>query len=98
MVNVDNIRGFRPPYVWVKTFVFLPIMGRASTDRCFLYAYYGNPRMEILQEQLRKLPHGAVFLCHAKENTRQRRVLERVEAVFRQDGYAVTMFPMEQVV
>jgi hypothetical protein len=22
-VNVEKIRGFRPPYVWAKTFVFL---------------------------------------------------------------------------
>jgi hypothetical protein len=22
-VNVDKIRGFRPPYVWMKPFVFL---------------------------------------------------------------------------
>src|SRR5882724_13314725 len=23
---MDKIRGFRPPYVWMKTFVFLPII------------------------------------------------------------------------
>ena len=42
-VNVDKIRGFRPPYVWTKTFVFLLTLDRESTDRCFLYACYGNP-------------------------------------------------------
>jgi hypothetical protein len=43
-VNVDKIRGFRPPYMWMKTFVFFLTIGRKSTDRCFLYACYGNPR------------------------------------------------------
>ena len=42
-VNVDKIRGFRPPYVWAKTFVLLLTLDRESTDRCFLYACYGNP-------------------------------------------------------
>jgi hypothetical protein len=42
-VNVDKIRGFRPPYVWAKTFVFFLTIDRESTDRCFLYACYGNP-------------------------------------------------------
>src|SRR5262245_37038083 len=44
-VNVDKIRGFRPPYMWVKTFVFVLTIDRASTDRCFLYACYGNPEI-----------------------------------------------------
>ena len=38
-------------YVWAKTFVFLLTLDRESTERCFLYACYGNP---ILQ--------GIVFL------------------------------------
>jgi hypothetical protein len=42
-VNVDKIRGFRPPYVWTKPFVFLLTLDRERTDRCFLYACYGNP-------------------------------------------------------
>ena len=42
-VNVDKIRGFRLPYVWMKTLVFFLTLDRARTDRCFLYAYYGNP-------------------------------------------------------
>ena len=55
------------------------------------------PFKRSLQELINTLPQGAVFLCHAEENTKQKRVLERVEAIFRQDGYAVTMLPMEQV-
>jgi hypothetical protein len=50
-----------------------------------------------LQEKVKKLPRRQVLLCHTKENTKQRRVLERVKEVFRQFGYAVTLLPMEQV-
>jgi hypothetical protein len=56
------------------------------------------PFKEILQEHMSKLPQGAVFLCHIKENNRQRKLLERVESVFKQHGYAVTNLSMEQVV
>ena len=54
-------------------------------------------RKESLKEQVNKLPRGEVFLCHTKENTTQRKVLERVKEVFRRLGYAVTLLPMEQV-
>ncbi len=53
---------------------------------------------ESLKEKVNTLPRGHVFLCHTKENTRQRRVLERVKEVFRRLGYAVMLLPMEQVV
>jgi hypothetical protein len=51
-----------------------------------------------LAEQVKKLPHGEVLLCHTKENTRQKLILERVKEVFRDFGYAVTLLPMERVV
>jgi hypothetical protein len=53
---------------------------------------------ERLKEQVNKLPPGEVFLCHTKENTKQRKVLERVKAVFRHFGYGVTLLPMERVI
>ena len=53
---------------------------------------------EGLKEQVNTLPRGHVFLCHTKENTKQKRVLERVKEVFQRLGYAVTLLPMEQVV
>jgi len=43
------------------------------------------------------LPQGAVFLCHAEENTRQRKVLERVEEAFRAQGHAVINLSMGEV-
>jgi Fe-S oxidoreductase len=53
---------------------------------------------ESLKEKIKTLPRGQVFLCHTKENTKQKRVLERVQEVFRRLGYGVTLLPMEQVV
>jgi hypothetical protein len=52
-VNMDKIRGFRPQNVWTKTFVFFLTIDRESTDRCFLYACYGNPK-KYLQPSPRK--------------------------------------------
>jgi hypothetical protein len=53
---------------------------------------------ESLKETVNKLPRRQVFLCHTKENTKQRRVLERVKEIFRHLSYAVTLLPMERVV
>ena len=52
---------------------------------------------EDLKEKVKKLPRRQVFLCHTKENTKQKQVLERVKEIFRHLGYAVTLLPMEQV-
>jgi len=55
------------------------------------------PLTQTLKEKVNTLPKGAVFLCYAKENTRQRKLLERVEETFRQQGHVVMNLPMEQV-
>ena len=55
------------------------------------------PMKETLQELINALPQGAVFLCHAEENTRQRKVLERVEETFRQQGHAVMNLSIGEV-
>ena len=55
------------------------------------------PFQKTLQELINALPQGAVFLCHAEENTRQRKLLERVEEAFRQQGHAVMNLSMKQV-
>jgi prephenate dehydrogenase len=52
---------------------------------------------EALKETVKKLPRRQVFLCHTKENTKQRQVLERVREIFGRLGYAVMLLPMEQV-
>jgi hypothetical protein len=55
-------------------------------------------REESLKETVNKLHRRQVFLCHAKENTKQKRIFERAKEIFRRLGYAVTLLPMEQVV
>jgi hypothetical protein len=55
------------------------------------------PFKETLQELINTLPQGAVFLCHVEENTKQRKVLERVEETFRQQGHLVTNLSMSEV-
>jgi hypothetical protein len=55
------------------------------------------PLTKILTEKVNTLPKGGVFLCYAQENGRQRKILERVEETFRQQGHAVRSMSMEQV-
>jgi Fe-S oxidoreductase len=70
---------------------------RAKLDNIAIVPASMLASQESLQEQVNKLARGEVFLCHTKENTKQRKVLERVKEVFRRLGYAVTLLPMEQV-
>ena len=47
------------------------------------------PLTKTLKEKVKTLPKGGVLLCYAKENSRQRKILERVEETFREHGHAV---------
>ena len=55
------------------------------------------PLTQTLKDKVNTLPKGGVFLCYARENTRQRKILARVEETFREHGHAVKSMPMEQV-
>ena len=55
------------------------------------------PLTHTLKEQVNRLPKGGVFLCYAEENTRQRKLLERVGEAFRQHGHAVRSMSMGEV-
>ena len=55
------------------------------------------PVTKTIQEVLTTLPQGAVLLCHAEEHTRQRKLLERVEEAFREQGHVVMHLSMEEV-
>jgi len=55
------------------------------------------PFQKTVQELINTLPQGAVFLCHAEENTRQRKLLERVEETFREQGHLVKNMSMGEV-
>jgi len=55
------------------------------------------PLPQTLKEQVNTLPKGGVFLCYAKENTRQQKILERVEETFREQGHAVKSMSVGEV-
>jgi hypothetical protein len=50
----------------------------------------------LWQTAANTLPKGGVLLCHSQQNTRQRRLLERIGETFRQQGHAVMHLPVEQ--
>jgi hypothetical protein len=55
------------------------------------------PLPQTLTEQVNTLPKGGVFLCYAKENSRQRNILARVEERFRESGHAVKRMSVGEV-
>jgi hypothetical protein len=55
------------------------------------------PLPQTLKEKVNTLPKGGVFLCYAKENSRQRKILERVGETFREHGHTVTSMPVGEV-
>jgi hypothetical protein len=55
------------------------------------------PLTETLKEKVNTLPKGGVFLCYAKENSRQRKILERVGETFREHGHTVRSLSMGEV-
>jgi predicted enzyme involved in methoxymalonyl-ACP biosynthesis len=55
------------------------------------------PLTQTLKEKVNTLPKGGVFLCYAAENTRQRKILERVEETFREHGHVVKSISMGEV-
>src|SRR5215217_4944765 len=55
------------------------------------------PLTKILKEKVNTLPKGGVFLCYSQENTRQRKILERVEETFREHGHVVRRLSLREV-
>jgi len=83
----NSYRFTKPPKVLLQ----------AKLDNIAIVPASMLPFTKILQELVNNLPQGAVFLCHAEENTRQRKLLERVEETFRQQGYLVKNLSMREV-
>jgi hypothetical protein len=54
------------------------------------------PLPQILKEKVNMLPRGGVFLCYAKENSKQKKILERVGETFREHGHAVMQLPADE--
>jgi hypothetical protein len=55
------------------------------------------PLTPLLKEKVNTLHKGGVFLCYAKENTRQQKILERVEETFREHGHVVKSMSIGEV-
>jgi len=51
----------------------------------------------LWQTAANTLPQGGVLLCHSQQNTRQRKLLERVGETFRQHGHVVMHLSMGEV-
>jgi len=51
----------------------------------------------LWQTTANTLPQGGVLLCHSQQNTRQRKLVERIGETFRQQGHTVMNLPVEQV-
>jgi hypothetical protein len=55
------------------------------------------PLTQTLKGKVNMLPKGGVFLCYAKENSRQRKIIERVGETFREHGHAVRSMSVGEV-
>ena len=55
------------------------------------------PLTETLKKKANTLPKGGVFLCYARDNSRQRKILERVKETFREHGHAVKSMSVGEV-
>jgi hypothetical protein len=55
------------------------------------------PLSKILKEKVNTLPKGGVFLCYAPENSRQRKIIERVGETFREHGHVVRSLSLWEV-
>jgi len=55
------------------------------------------PLPQTLKEKVNTLPQGGVVLCYAEENSRQRKILERVGETFKEQGHVVRSLSMREV-
>ena len=51
----------------------------------------------LWQTTANTLPQGGVLLCHSQQNTRQRKLLERIGETFREHGHTVRSISMGEV-
>jgi hypothetical protein len=51
----------------------------------------------LWQTAANTLPKGGVLLCHTQQNTRQRRLLERIGETFREQGHMVKSMSVGEV-
>jgi hypothetical protein len=70
---------------------------KAHLDNILIVPASMLPLTKIVKEKVNTLPKGGVFLCYAQENSRQRKILERVEETFREQGHAVKSMSVGEV-
>jgi hypothetical protein len=92
MMRYRHHRGYRyrftnPPKAILK----------ARMDNIAIVPASMLPLPQTLKEKVNTLPKGGVFLCYAKENSRQRKILERVEETFREQGHMVKSMSVGEV-
>jgi hypothetical protein len=85
-------RGYR--YRWTNP---PQALVNAQLDNIAIVPASMLPFQKTLQELINTLPQGAVLLCHAEENTRQRKLLKQVEETFREQGHAVRSMSVREV-
>ncbi len=55
------------------------------------------PFKNTWQQMANNLPKGSILICHSPTNTKQKKVLEDVESLFKQKGREVTNLAIEQI-
>jgi hypothetical protein len=55
------------------------------------------PLTQTLKEKVNTLPKGGVLLCYVQENSRQKKILERIGETFREQGHAVRSMSIGEV-
>ena len=71
---------------------------KAKLDNIAIVPASMLPLKSLWQMAANTLPRGGVLLCHSQQNSRQRKLLERVEEMFRAQGHAVMNLPIEPAV
>ena len=83
----DRYRLARPPRA----------LRKAKLDNIAIVPASLLPLKTTWQKTANALPKGGVLLCHSRKNARQRKLLERVEAVLKRLGYVVMHLSIEQM-
>jgi hypothetical protein len=73
------------------------VLLKARMDNIAIVPASMLPLTQTLKEKVNTLPKGGVFLCYARENSRQRKIIERVEETFREHGHAVKSMSVGEV-
>jgi len=92
MMGYRHNRGYRyrltnPPKALLK----------ARMDNIAIVPASMLPLTATLKAKVNTLPKGGVFLCYAQENSRQRKILERVGETFREHGHVVRSLSVGEV-